>query len=273
MIKDDITFMEEEMFNYLKNDFEYLIKKRGEEYYNSDKIKSLVKSENEYYAKVMGSNGFCYNVKFIIEYNNVYYDCNCPYNGHCKHEYAVLLAINDKMYNEVTLLPTITENKETMIEIIKKIPADELKKYFLSKEGQENVWFNIDAFETNFRKFYPMQEYEYYYNNLYNTIILNNDYEFLVNDYFKIIESYFKGLEFFEAFKIIKSIIEAFYKANILDDDFLNNNFNKIGMYLRIIYRKSNLFTRDIMDKWVSELKEKNYYNNLYLEDIILSIK
>ena len=41
-------------------------------------------------------------------------------------------------------------------------------------------------------------------------------------------------------------------------------------MLLRIIYRKCDFSLRKDIKNWTLELESKNYYNNLYLEDIVI---
>ena len=43
-------------------------------------------------------------------------------------------------------------------------------------------------------------------------------------------------------------------------------------MYLRVTYRKCNQNLKGIIKEWIKKLESNNFYNNFYLEDIILQI-
>ena len=155
---------------------------------------------------------------------------------------------------------------------MEKIPADELKKYMLSDEGLDNVSVNMKAFNEHFRNYLPQQSYEYYYNNLYNSLVLDDGYENRIEDYLSDAREYLKDDNFSETFKIVKSIIEAYYDSQINEEDELDL-LNKLGMLLRIVYRKADENTKKDVLEWQDKLKKDNYYNNYYLEDVILSLK
>ena len=55
--------------------------------------------------------------------------------------------------------------------------------------------------------------------------------------------------------------------------DILVDYFATIGMYLRIIYRKGDEDAKDLLLAWIGILEKNNYYDNVYLEDAVLSIK
>ena len=42
-------------------------------------------------------------------------------------------------------------------------------------------------------------------------------------------------------------------------------------MYLRILYRKANDELKKEVEKWIKTLVDNNYYDNYYLEDIIIT--
>ncbi len=254
-------------------DFEYGIRKRGYEYYNSNNVLSVFKNKNKYYAKVEGNDIVPYNVSIEVTDDGLEYDCTCPCTYPCKHEYATLLAIDNKEYTEVELKPPIKEANTDLKTIIEKIPAEEIKTYLLSPVGQNKVIFEMKAFINQFRKYYPAQEYEYYYNNLFNALILDDNYEKTMNDYLKNIKQYISGNEFKEVFNIIKAIISAYNDTNKLNyDDYIIDILPKLGMYLRVAYRKSTKKVKQEIDKWLKELENANYYDNYYLEDVVLSV-
>lgn len=262
---------EEDLLNEVQDNFSYQIKERGKDYYYSGNIVSCSKNNNKYYAKVSGTSDKPYIVKVEIKKDGVEYDCTCPYDFPCKHEYAVLMAITNKEYLNIELKPELKEKKDTLQNILKKIPAEEIKKYLLSSKGVNYVCFEMKSFEDYFKKYYPNQTYEYYYNNLFNALVVDVDYENMIDSYINKIRQYVSNQEFLESFKILKSIINAYNDTNKLNfDDYIINQFPNLGMLLRIIYRKCDFSLRKDIKNWTLELESKNYYNNLYLEDIVI---
>ena len=262
---------EEDLLNEVQDNFSYQIKERGKDYYYSGNIVSCSKNNNKYYAKVSGTSDKPYIVKVEIKKDGVEYDCTCPYDFPCKHEYAVLMAITNKEYLNIELKPELKEKKDTLQNILKKIPAEEIKKYLLSSKGVNYVCFEMKSFEDYFKKYYPNQTYEYYYNNLFNALVVDVNYENMIDSYINKIRQYVSNQEFLESFKILKSIINAYNDTNKLNfDDYIINQFPNLGMLLRIIYRKCDFSLRKDIKNWTLELESKNYYHNLYLEDIVI---
>lgn len=262
---------EEDLLNEVQDNFSYQIKERGKDYYYSGNIVSCSKNNNKYYAKVSGTRDKPYIVKVEIKKDGVEYDCTCPYDFPCKHEFAVLMAITNKEYLNIELKPELKEKKDTLQNILKKIPAEEIKKYLLSSKGVNYVCFEMKSFEDYFKKYYPNQTYEYYYNNLFNALVVDVNYENMIDSYINKIRQYVSNQEFLESFKILKSIINAYNDTNKLNfDDYIINQFPNLGMLLRIIYRKCDFSLRKDIKNWTLELESKNYYNNLYLEDIVI---
>lgn len=106
---------------------------------------------------------------------------------------------------------------------------------------------------------------------MYNNIVLKNEVNL---KYINISKTLLNNGEYQEAFDIVKSIIEAANDTEILSKwEELTNCLPVIGMLLRIIYRKANAETINDINIWINKLEKNNYYGNLYLEDIILSIK
>lgn len=254
------------------DDFEEVIKHRGEDYYETGRVVSCVKDKNHFHAKVLGSDDNCYDVDFDIDGYGVDYDCTCPCEFPCKHEYATLLAILDGEYKEVDLKEEIYEVRTSLHQLVEKIPAEELKEYLLSDNGMEHVCFEVKAFENYFRNYLPVQSYEYYYNNLYNALVLDEDASDLIDLDLRKVKQYIKDNNYLESFKIIGAIITALSDTKLLDsDDYVTELFPKLGMFMRITYRKGDDKVRDNINEWVNHLKENNYYDNCYLEDMILS--
>ena len=264
---------EEDLLEELDDEFSFQIKERGIDYYKSGNVILCLKDNNKYFAKVKGSNNEPYIVNIEITEDDILCDCSCPCDFPCKHEYAVLIAISNQEYTNIKLKPEVKEKKENLQNILKDIPAEDLKEYLLSPKGMNYVCFEMNSFEEYFKKYYPSQSYEYYYNNLYNALVLDNEYEKVIDSYINKIRQYISNLEYEEGFKILKSIIEAYNDSNKLNfDSYIINQFPTLGMLFRIINRKCNKHLKDYINSYILELKKNNYYNNLYLEDIIMMI-
>ena len=259
------------IIDYEMSEFEYQIKSRGKDYYNNDHIVSIVRSGNEFIAKVDGSKRYEVRVNYDEEDEELYYDCTCPCEYPCKHEYAVLLAIKNKEYSNVKLKANVRRKELTIQQLINLIPAEDLKNYILSSVGRDYVCFEFNHLEEYFRKYLPRQTYEYYYNNLYNSLVLDG---YKKIEYISIARDLINCGEYREAFYVVKAIIEAAKDVDVLAkwDDLLNQ-FPTIGMFLRIIYRKGDNNVKSNINEWIQILEENNYYDSLYLEDAVLSIK
>lgn len=267
-----IDYNEEKLPESLESDFYGEISKRGRNYYQNNKVIEVYKAGNIYSAKVLGSGTNIYNVEiYLDDQYTADYNCTCPCDYPCKHTYAVLMAISNKEYKEIKLKEGLQEKHWTLSEVVQNIPAEELKEYLMSLD---KLAFNVNFFTEKFRVYLPKQTYEFYYNNLYNDLVINNDYESRINDYVERAKQYLKGDEFLEVLKIIKSIIEAYYDSNkINDDDYLFDFLSKAAMLLRIIYRKGDSEIKRLVDKWNKKLEKVNYYDNYYLEDLFLTLK
>lgn len=270
------SYDEEVLADTLEKYFSYQIKNRGEDYYYSGNIQNIYKTKNKYYAKVNGNSNKSYNVTIEIhDEDHAQYECTCPCTYPCKHEYAVIMAISNLEYSKIELKTPIKEKEANINLILQEIPAEKLKEYLLSaNEINKSVIIGMPSFSDYFRKYYPKQKYEFYYNNLYNELILDGAYSYKLTEYIDRANQYLSKDEFAESFKIIKSIIEAYNDANRLNfDSYVFDMINKLGMMLRIAYRKGTDEVKVDIEKWIEKLQSKSYYNNYYLEDIALSLK
>ena len=269
----DCDICKEDLLKEVEDDFSYQIRERGKNYYNDGNVIMCCKCNNYYYGKVRGTGDEPYNVKIKIEDGEVNYDCDCPYEYPCKHEYALLMAILNQEYQAIELKPEISEKRDNLQNLIEKIPAEEIKEYLLSPKGLDYVCFEMNSFEEYFRKYYPNQSYYYYYNNLFNSLKLNNNYINLTSNYIQKSRQYISNQEFTESFKILKSIIEAYNDTNCLNfEEYINSVFPELGMLLRVTYRKALDTTKLEIKEWINRLETNNYYNNFYLEDIVLTM-
>ena len=257
----------------LKN-FQHQIIKRGKDYYKAGNVIQVIKNKNTFIAKVKGTD--YYEVKITIDKDSKTLSCNCtcPCEFLCKHEYAVLLAIKNKKYIEKELKEEIIKNNITLNELIQNIPATELKQYILKKIFDKNfsdyLLLDFNDFEVDFLKYLPSQPYEYYYNNLYNYVMINDDIRF---DCKYIIKDLINGEKYEEAFLVIKAFIEVANDTKHFEKIEIGiNKYSDIALFLRMIYRKSDNILKEKIEEWLEKIRKNKYYNSLYLEDMIVSI-
>ncbi len=269
--------MFEEVFDEEKDDFSTIatdnssyfnqkIIDRGEECYYSGGVTNVTRLGNIFVADVVGSDD--YTVRVSISDDEILMSCDCPYEDNCKHEYATLLAIQNAEYNEKELKDFVPENKLKLDELIRKIPAEALKKYILSDHGLASISFDMNDLEKTFAEYVPKQEYNYYYNNLYNSYLLRDDFLNLYYSYFDEIKKFIDTNDYEQGFNIIKAVIEV---THDLDIDIISD-YPELGMYLRICYRKASKEVKKIIEKYIMSLIFNQYYNNCYLEDMIVHI-
>lgn len=272
-LDDEMLIQEEDFLFECIDDFAPQIIDRGDYYYDDGRVLQCFKNnDNEYYAKVKGSNCNIYDVNVYNSELGVDYYCTCPYEGPCKHIYAVLKAISNNEYEKVELKDSNNYVGCDLKDLLTAIPAEEIKDYLLTPVGLKSFSLDLESFEEYFKKYMPKQSYEYYYNNLYNALVLDDYYDEMVDSYLNDVKEYISNDEFSEAYKIIKSIIEAYHDSKILNkDDDIIDRFPIMGMYLRVIFRKAEMELKDKMNIWFLKLKLCLYYENYYLEDMVLS--
>jgi len=86
--------------------FEPQIISRGKDYFSSNMVLSCVKNDNEYIGFVQGSEFLSeYKVKVKLGRDDLIEDleCDCPYEGYCKHEYATILYLRDKFNKSIDI--------------------------------------------------------------------------------------------------------------------------------------------------------------------------
>lgn len=245
---------------------------RGRDYYNNSLVKKLYKSGNSYIAKVESNTSDNeYDVQVILDKDDIKLSCTCPCVEHCKHEYAALMAIDDQKYMPINLLPVPDTEELDLSKLISAIPAKELKKYIYKIFDDEDD-LNKDDFVDYFSCYLPQKSRDYFYNTLYNSFQLSNEYRHITN----FIEFAKRNLEiknYDYAFDVISAIIDAAKEYGYKDEkEILLNLYNKLGMFIRIAYRKGNKKLKEKIDKWVEKIKLNDCYNDIYLEDMILSL-
>ncbi|MGI4871192.1 MAG: SWIM zinc finger family protein [Janthinobacterium lividum] len=78
---------------------------RGDDYYNEDSVEKLRREGNEFTARVRGTQN--YRVSLLLTAAGPQFSCSCPYNfdGICKHEVALGLAVLDAYGSELVAEP------------------------------------------------------------------------------------------------------------------------------------------------------------------------
>lgn len=250
-----------------KEVFEEQIIYRGKEYFKKNRVEKVYKTENGYLAKVSGSYDNEYTVQIEVEKDGLIMHCDCPYNKECKHEYATLLAIDEKMYKKIALLPVENDIEIDVKKLIQEIPEVKLKKYISKMLECEEVLTKemiIDEFEM----YLPEKSKEYLYATMYNAFQLD-DFYFLMTNYTRLAKKSLENRKYMYAFKIVSSIIEAYMESECEDDEIVTDKFHFFTTIIRIAKRKGNKNVKAEIEEWIKKMKEKEYYNDIYFEDLI----
>jgi uncharacterized protein YqgQ len=141
---------------------------RGINYFNNGVVDNLIKDGNNYYSTLKNIDN--YHIKININEKNdiISMNCDCPYEGNCKHEYAVLLKIKEENYkNSIkensndNLSYNIKENEiEFIINILKDINKVKWKKIKLSEEYKNELienGFDLDSINIPSVPDYPKE--------------------------------------------------------------------------------------------------------------------
>lgn len=247
-----------------EQDFYPAIRERGKKIQEEKKVYNVKKIDDMYTSEVLGSNLEIYNVEIDPYYHDLY--CSCPCEGECKHIYATLLEIEKGNYKNINLLDEVEITKVNIADVINDIPSDEIKNYLLSisdilTEDQKEV------FENKFINFYPKKSYDYYYTNIYNNILLenNNIYTTIIDD----IKKYVESKDYEQVFTIISSFINVTLNLDYLyNDKKIIDYLNSLGVYLRITYRYANTEFKEVIELFADEILK---VCNIYIEDFIIN--
>ena len=248
--------------------FTETIKQRGLEYYKNNKVVICQKINNKYIAKVTGSN---YNYhKVTIEFidGDINMSCTCPCDFNCKHEYATLITIKNRGYQIIHLKTKIKRKKEPLSKTIKKIPAKELKEYFC-KDISNLIDFDKEKFETKFINYFPSQSYNYYYNSLYNSILLKDDYIIIIKKYNTEAMSKINAHKYCEAFVIIKAIVNALIDTEKLDSVEILNLFSTIRVLQHVIIKNANQDLIKDIKNWFKYIIKNKCFNSFVLDSFV----
>lgn len=245
---------------------------RGRDYFTNDKVLSVYKDEEkeQYISEVEGSDYDSYNIQIILDdEKDPKMSCTCPCVGTCKHEYATLMAIDAKNYTTIKLLPIPEEEKINIRDFLNIIPEDKLKE-FLRTSFETNTTVTEERLKEHFSCFLPEKSREYIYNKLYNSFQLELPE---ISEFLSLAKSALENNKYKYTFTITSCIIDAGKESGFNDcNEILLDKYNKIGMFIRISYRKGNDELKKEIEEWIKKYEEKNYYDDIYLEDMILQI-
>lgn len=132
----------------MKEWFDYVILRRGEEYFFDGRVINVQRTGLRYNAKVYGSR--IYNVDIIVDNdeNVVEMDCNCPFavENYCKHMAATIYSILENNY-------IVKEKTVNYKELINKIPKEDLNE-FLIQNLQDSQDLQ-EKFKDTFFRYFP----------------------------------------------------------------------------------------------------------------------
>lgn len=246
---------------------------RGRDYYINDKVTEIYKDQDndKYIAKVEGSDyDTFYDVQIILEDDIIKMSCTCPCIENCKHEYATLMSIDSNQYTTIKLLPIPENEKINIKDFINSIPEDKIREY-LERCFTSQEFISEEKFKKDFSCYLPEKSKEYFYNKLFNSFQLD---DVDISEFLDMAKSSLENGKYEYTFTITSAIIDAAKESEYCDnEEIILNNYNKIGMFIRIAYRKGNDELKEEIQKWIKKYEEKNYYNDIFLEDMIVGIK
>lgn len=271
--------MEKLLSQKFKDEFAPQVRARGVGYYNDEMVYKCFKAKDDYIAKVFSSDDdMTYTVRIELQNDELVMSCTCPYEDNCKHEYATLLCIDNKKYSGLELLPFIDKEEPLLVEFLQNIPEKELKQYLVKLAHIDNFNITEESLKNHFAQYLTKDTREYFYNTLYNTILMDDCPMYLINDFADKVRTYVDAKDYEYAFLILSTIIDALFetKKNIMvniDTEKLMDIYLKLGTYVRICYRKSNDELKAQIKQWIAKFENEQFNGDAYLEDFLLSIK
>lgn len=116
-----------------EDDFEYVILKRGLDYFEQGRVETLEFDGEEWIAEVFGSEYYTVRVQLADDNTVVDTWCNCPYDwsDYCKHQAAVFYKMrDDESINAVNVAnvakPKIEQSGEQIEDILKRLDKSTL---------------------------------------------------------------------------------------------------------------------------------------------------
>lgn len=101
---DNFAYENNFRFDLFKGDldklFEIPVVIRGTRYYDERRVLFLEKVDDRYFAVVNGNELYVVIIKYDEVSKDMQVYCSCPYEGFCKHVYAVIMAIREKDFKK-----------------------------------------------------------------------------------------------------------------------------------------------------------------------------
>lgn len=101
---DNFVYENNFRFDLFKGDldklFEIPVVIRGTRYYDERRVLFLEKVDDRYFAVVNGNELYVVIIKYDEVSKDMQVYCSCPYEGFCKHVYAVIMAIREKDFKK-----------------------------------------------------------------------------------------------------------------------------------------------------------------------------
>lgn len=161
-----------EKINIFSEDINNLFDKnmitRGIAYFNKGIVDNLIENNNIYYSTLKNIDN--YHIRIELNDNNEIKSmhCDCPYEGNCKHEYAVILKIKEKNYKN-NLNKVNNEEKEynipikdidLVIDILRNTNKIKWKRLKISEEYKNQLiesGFDLDSINIPLIPNYPTE--------------------------------------------------------------------------------------------------------------------
>ncbi|WP_391206661.1 SWIM zinc finger family protein [Psychrobacillus sp. L4] len=129
--------------NTFENQFHKTILKRGYDYYIDGHVEDIVQIDaHNWQAEVDGTSIYVVDVRIHANGDILYADCDCPYDGDCKHIVAVLYEIRDQQQTAQIQLssPLKKKNKPTFQQLLQSQTKEQLV-VLLTKVGKNHPAF------------------------------------------------------------------------------------------------------------------------------------
>ncbi len=269
--------------NILKREYNYTIQRRGYDIYENGLVYFNNTSNNIMTYEVEGSSYNSYKVEVYFNNNEINeIICDCPCDFPCKHEYAVLMNLDN---NDETDCYSILRNKEvvdkerqeSLDNIINNLDCNTLKEdilYLINEVSSVNEYFY-----EKYNKFDVKTDVMKYINELlklatiYEKIRYNEDYE-EYDDYYKDYSDYEEydedskrddefeqliiDIEFIEGQLLKKIKYNNFdYVFNFIKEFIsrLDNNFNEMFSFFTHVFKSFfSKFLKELTNKHIKEL-------------------
>jgi uncharacterized Zn finger protein len=256
---------------------------RGQDYFDDDKVTSIIKFKNKLTGEVEGSTTY----KTKVDLNDLQSECSCPYSFNCKHGVAVLLKYMEGEYSDAD---EITKNldkmsREELRSIIDSlISANPANLMYLGiqadvvEKPDANLIEVLDKqIESRLQRIMKSNGDDGSADELADFIKVNENVlskeqvfhilEFLVDnceDYGYFYDDY-SDSSFGD--EIFKNLCDAFVKKQIEEKDFVrlkaineNDNYDMFGMFINRLSEIENTGNLKDFEEYVRDLLDESSY-------------